>query len=57
MFKPLARVLGNKQNNNKTQKIQPEPNQPTKKTPEGRVKTAMIVKVDLPVEIKNSEQH
>lgn len=35
MFKPLGRVLGNKQNNNKTQKIQPKPNQSTKKNTRG----------------------
>lgn len=57
MFKPLARLLGNKQNNNnKTQKTNQNPTNQSNKT-EWRVKTTMIVKIDFPAEIKNSEQH
>lgn len=56
MFKPLARLLGNKQNNNnKTQKTNQNPTNQSNKT-EQRVKTT-IVKIDFPAEIKNSEQH
>lgn len=57
MFKPLARLLGNKQNNNnKTQKTNQNPTNQSNKT-ERRVKTTMIAKIDFPAEIKNSEQH
>lgn len=49
MFKPLARLLGNKQNDKTQKKPQPKPNQPTNEPTktEGRVKPAMIVKIDF----------
>lgn len=54
MFNPLTKGI-REQAKQKQQnpKQQPKPNQ-TNKT-EGKMKTAMIVKVDFPVEIKNSE--